>query len=103
MRHHVLVENRDLIEAFQQVERDVRLPFGREAPDFAQVVVNAERLHLVAEAGQRRDDVVFRSPWRRHDVGAFLDLVGRDQVSVNEGQDPEFCAHRATLCLPLCR
>jgi hypothetical protein len=103
VRDDVLVKDRDVIEPFEQVEGDVRLPLGREPADFSQVVVDAECLHLVAEAGQGRDDVVLRPPRSRHDVGALLDLVRRNQVAVNEREHPQFCAHSATLCLPLWR
>jgi hypothetical protein len=53
VRDDVLVEDGDVVEPFEQVEGDVRLPLGGEAADLAEVVVDAERLALVAEAGQR--------------------------------------------------
>ena len=73
------------------------------AADLAEVVVDAERLHLVAEAGQRRDDVVLGPPRRRHDVGALLDRVRRHQMAVNQREDAQLGAHSATRCRPLCR
>ena len=62
VRDDVLVEDRDVVEAFEQVEGDVRLPLGHHPPDFAEVVVDAERLDLVAQRAQRRDDVVLGPP-----------------------------------------
>ena len=59
-----------------------------EAADLAEVVVDAERLHLVARG---RVSVEMTSYSVRHgaddDVGALLDRVGRDQVAVDERED----------------
>ena len=45
----VLIEDRDVVESFEQIERDVRLPFLGGAADVAEVVVDAQRPDLVAE------------------------------------------------------
>ena len=60
------------------------------AADVAEVVVDAERLHLVAHA---RVSVVMTSYSVRHgaddDVGALLDAVRRNQVPVDEREHPQ--------------
>ena len=104
MRDHVLVEDDDVVEAFEQVEGDLGLPFGDKAPDFAEVVVDAERFHFVPHAGQRRDDVVFGAPRRRDDVGPFFDRLRRNQMLVHERNHTQLGrTHSATLCRPLCK
>ena len=102
VRHDVLVEDRHVVEPFEQVERDVRLPFVGEPADFAKVVVDAEWPHFVPHRGQRRDDVVLGAPRRRRDVGAFVDRRGRNQVTVDQREHAKF-GHSATRCRPLCR
>ena len=104
MRDDVLIEDRDVVEALEQIEGDVRLPFGRQAPDLAEVVVDAQRLDLMTHRRQRGDDVVLGPPRRRCDVGAFRDLGRRNQMAMDERDDPHLGdAHSATRCRPLCR
>ena len=68
MAHHVLVEDRDIVEPFEQVEGNVGLPVRGRAPDVAEVIVDAVRLGLdpgslaVLERYQR---------WRRFDTMAM--------------------------------
>ena len=88
MRDDVLVEDGDVVEAFEQVERDVRLPLGGQTPDLAEIVVDAERLHLMSHRGQRRDDVVLGPPRFRRDVGARVDADRGNQVPMNQGKNP---------------
>ncbi len=104
MADDVLVEDRDIVESFEQVERDVGLPAGRGAPDVAEVVVDAERLHLMAHGLERGDDVVFGAPGSRGEIGAFRDRFGRNEVPVHEREDAQLRpAHNATRWRPLCR
>jgi hypothetical protein len=102
MAHDILIEDRDVVEALEQVEGDVRLPVGGGAADVAQVVVDAERLHLVPHGAERRNHVVLGPPRLGHDIGAVRDGIGRDQVPVDEREDAQL-AHNATRCRPLCR
>ena len=105
MADDVLIEDRHVVEAFEQVEGDVRLPLFGRAADVAEVVVDAERAHLVAEAAQRRDDVELGAP-RRARRGRCL----RGACQAARGADGRaresrslVAAHSATRCRPLCR
>ena len=44
----VLIEDDDVVEPFQEVEGDLRLPLGGRTADVAEVIVDGEHLHLVA-------------------------------------------------------
>ena len=97
MADDVLVEDRHVVEPLEQVEGDVRLPLFVGAADVAEVVVDGERPHLVAEPRQRRDDVVLGAPGRRRDVGAFFDLLRRHQMPVHQREHAQLVrAHSAT-------
>ena len=100
----VLVEDRDVVEPLEEIERDVRLPVRRRPADVAQVVVHAESLHFVAHGGERRNHVVFSAPRLGGDVDTRLDTRRRNEMPVHQRQHTE-AAHRhmATRCRPLCR
>ena len=89
MADDVLVEDRDVVEPLQQVERDVRLPFLRRAANVAKVVVDAQRLDFVAHRRQRRDDVVLGAPGHRGDIGSFLDCRRRDEMAMHQCEDAQ--------------
>src|SRR4029450_12944126 len=97
MTDDVLVENGDVVESFEKIEGDMRFPLVGGAANVTKVVVDAQRPHLMAESSERRDDVVLSAPRRRYDVGAFRNRVRRDEVAMDEGQDPRL-VHIAMRC-----
>ncbi len=102
----VLIEGRDAGERLHQVEDDVRLEETDRRPDAAEVVVDAEHAHLVADLAQRLDDVVLHLPLGLEDVDAGR-VLGWDEVVVHEREDAELLhsiiTATGTAMPPLCR
>jgi hypothetical protein len=93
---HVRVEVRDAVELLEQVEHHFRLPLlGRHA-DRVQLVLHAERSHLVAELAQRADDTELGLPAVHLLGGLALERIGRHQRGVHEHEDAERLPHSAT-------
>jgi hypothetical protein len=77
--HDVLVPDRHVVEALEQVEGDVGLELGDGVADHSQVAADAQGPHLVPEAAQRRDHVVLHLPVGRLEF-CLLGLLGRHEA-----------------------
>ncbi len=83
----ILVVDRFAVKLLEQREHHVRLPGLDLVADRLELVVHAERAHLVAGGAQRRHHVVFGFPDVDFLLGVALARFRRDQVRMNEHQD----------------
>ena len=97
----VLIEDRDVVEVLEQVEDDVRLEVVDRLAHDAEIVADAEVVHLVAGLLQGDGDVELRLPVDAGDVDA-LDVLRRHQIVVHQGENAQL-SHSHTRCRPLCR
>ena len=92
----VLIEGPDFVERFEHVERNVRLELFVGLPDAREIVLDAERMHLVTElVTQRAQDVVFGSPGRGLEIVAG-DVGRRDLIVVHQDEHAQL-AHRGAI------
>ncbi len=95
----MLIVDGHSVELFQQIERDVRLPIVDGRANYPQIALHPDRLHLMAELSQRRNNVVLRSPFHRLQI-MTIHMVRRDEVFVHEDEHAQ-SLHKATRCRPL--
>ena len=98
----VVVEGTVAGEIFQQVERDVRLPFLVHLADRRQIIVDADHLHLMAEIQQRGLDVVLGAVFLHPRVVLVAQVIRRHQRVGHQHHDTQFF-HMARREVPLRR
>ena len=102
----VLVEDRHVLEVFEQVEDDVGSEVLDRGADDAEIGADALRLHVVAERAERLQHVVLGLPLDAREVGV-AGVVRRKEHLLHKGQHlqlrPPPSAHSATRCRPLWR
>ena len=91
----MVIEARVAVELLEQVPDEVRLEGFDRLADREQLVLHAERLHLVPELAQAVEHVPLGLEVVGLARGRRLDLGGRHVVGVHEHEDPE----RAALLL----
>ena len=94
-RDDVLIVGHDAVELLEQVEDDVRLPLHDRAAQVHEVVVHAERHHLVAGFLEMRDDVVLGAPLIDFLLGDAAQRVRRHERRVHQHQGAQLL-HSAT-------
>ena len=95
--HHAVVVDRLAVELLQQVEHHMRLEALDRVADRRQLVLDAERHHLVAAAAQRADHVVFGLPGVDLLLAVALERIRRHQIRMRQHQDAELL-HSAIHC-----
>src|SRR5262249_27809307 len=84
-------------ELFQQIEHHVRLEAFDRVADRRQLVLDAERLHLVAAAAQRADHVILGLPTVLVGLAVALQRIRRHQLRMHPHQDAK-APHSAIHC-----
>ena len=87
--HDVLVVDDLAVELLQQREHDVRLPALDLVADRLELVMHAERAHLVPGGTQRAHDVVFGFPFVDFLLAVALGRIRGHQVRMHEHQDAQ--------------
>ena len=85
------------MELLEQVEDHIRLPALDLVADGLELVLYAERPHLVPRRAQRADDVVFGLPVVYFLLAVPLDRIGRHQVRMHEHENAQRL-HNASHC-----
>ncbi len=86
--HDVLVEHRLAVKLLEQVKDDMRLEVLDGAAERRQVVIEPERLDLVALLTQAGDHVIFGLVFDDLLLWLAGDVVGGHQVSVHQHEHP---------------
>ena len=97
VRHDVVIEGGVPLELFEQVEHHVRLDLGDGVANRLQIVLHAERLHLVSEGAQAAHDVELGAPRECVLVRVPLERVGRNVIGMCERDHAQLVAARGAL------
>jgi hypothetical protein len=93
----VLIVDGLAMKLFQQIEDHIRLPTLDFVADGLELVLHAERAHLVARRAQRARDVVFGLPLVDFLFGMPLERIRRHQFRMHEHQNAK-ALHNASHC-----
>ncbi len=86
----MLIVKRIAVKLFQQVEGNVRFVFQQSVADDAQVVVNADRVNVVADLFEGRDHVPLSFERRNFFRGEIVDAFRRHQIFVTKHDHAQF-------------
>ena len=86
----VLIVKRITMKLLEQVERDVRFVLEQRIADHVELIVETDRIDLMAHLLQRRNNVEFSLDFQFFFVGETVQRIRRDEIFVHENDDAQF-------------